>query len=41
MLTISVNGVEPVIALNAFIHDTDAETEAVKAWAKEITLESL
>ena len=28
-------GVEPVIALNAFIHDTDAETEAVKAWAKE------
>lgn len=27
--------VEPVIALNAFIHDTDAETEAVKAWAKE------
>ena len=34
-------GVEPVIALNAFIHDTDAETEAVKAWAKKITLESL
>lgn len=28
-------GVEPVIALNAFIHDTDGETEAVKAWAKE------
>ena len=28
-------GVEPVIALNAFIHDTDAETEAVKAWAKK------
>lgn len=28
-------GVEPVIALNAFIHDTDAETEVVKAWAKE------
>ncbi|WP_053021528.1 formate--tetrahydrofolate ligase [Staphylococcus haemolyticus] len=28
-------GVEPVIALNAFIHDTDAETESVKAWAKE------
>ncbi|GGG83302.1 formate--tetrahydrofolate ligase [Staphylococcus pragensis] len=28
-------GVEPVIALNAFIHDTEAETEAVKAWAKE------
>ena len=28
-------GVEPVIALNAFIHDTDAETEAVTAWAKE------
>ena len=28
-------GVEPVIALNAFIHDTDAETEALKAWAKE------
>lgn len=28
-------GVEPVVALNAFIHDTEAETEAVKAWAKE------
>ncbi|MCM3467158.1 formate--tetrahydrofolate ligase [Staphylococcus sp. HMSC062E10] len=28
-------GVEPVIALNAFIHDTDAETEYVKQWAKE------
>lgn len=28
-------GVEPVVALNAFIHDTEAETEAVKAWVKE------
>lgn len=28
-------GVEPVIALNAFVHDTEDETEAVKAWAKE------
>ncbi|AVQ33279.1 formate--tetrahydrofolate ligase [Staphylococcus muscae] len=28
-------GVEPVIALNAFIHDTDAEFEAVQQWAKE------
>lgn len=28
-------GVEPVIALNAFIHDTDAETEFVQQWAKE------
>ena len=27
--------VEPVIALNAFIHDTDAETEFVQQWAKE------
>lgn len=34
-------GVEPVIALNAFIHDTDAETEAVKLGLKKITLESL
>ena len=24
-------GVEPVIALNAFIHDTDAETEVSKS----------
>lgn len=28
-------GVEPVIALNAFIHDTDAEFAAVQQWAKE------
>lgn len=28
-------GLEPVIALNAFIHDTDAETEYVINWAKE------
>ncbi|EHM71875.1 formate--tetrahydrofolate ligase [Staphylococcus pettenkoferi VCU012] len=28
-------GLEPVIALNAFVHDTDAETEFVKEWAKE------
>ncbi|EFS18534.1 formate--tetrahydrofolate ligase [Staphylococcus hominis] len=28
-------GVEPVFALNAFVHDTEDETEAVKAWAKE------
>lgn len=28
-------GIEPVVALNAFVHDTEDETEAVKAWAKE------
>ena len=28
-------GVEPVVALNAFVHDTEDENEAVKAWAKE------
>lgn len=28
-------GVEPVIALNAFIHDIDAETQFVQEWAKE------
>ncbi|PCF72922.1 formate--tetrahydrofolate ligase [Staphylococcus delphini] len=28
-------GVEPVVALNAFIHDTDAEFELVQQWAKE------
>ena len=28
-------GLEPVVALNAFIHDTEAETEFVKQWAKE------
>ncbi|MFP4920978.1 formate--tetrahydrofolate ligase [Staphylococcus coagulans] len=27
-------GVEPVVALNAFIHDTDAEFEYVEQWAK-------
>ncbi|MCU5746126.1 formate--tetrahydrofolate ligase [Staphylococcus sp. SQ8-PEA] len=28
-------GLEPVIALNAFVHDTEAETEFVKQWAKD------
>lgn len=28
-------GLEPIIALNAFIHDTAVETEFVKQWAKE------
>ncbi|EGQ2830020.1 formate--tetrahydrofolate ligase [Staphylococcus pseudintermedius] len=28
-------GVEPVVALNAFVHDTDAEFEFVQQWAKE------
>ena len=28
-------GLEPVIALNAFVHDTEAETEFVINWAKE------
>ena len=28
-------GVEPVIALNAFVHDTDAETQFVQDWAKQ------
>lgn len=28
-------GVEPVVALNAFIHDTEAEFEFVQQWAKE------
>ena len=28
-------GVEPVVAINAFIRDTDAEIEFVKSWAKE------
>lgn len=28
-------GLEPVVALNAFVHDTDAETEFVQQWAKE------
>ncbi|EHT3693463.1 formate--tetrahydrofolate ligase [Staphylococcus pseudintermedius] len=28
-------GVEPVVALNAFIHDTDVEFEFVQQWAKE------
>ncbi|KKI63445.1 formate--tetrahydrofolate ligase [Staphylococcus cohnii] len=28
-------GLEPVIALNAFIHDTEAETKFVQEWAKE------
>ncbi|SUM70845.1 formate--tetrahydrofolate ligase [Staphylococcus hominis] len=28
-------GVEPVVALNSFVHDTEDETEAVKTWAKE------
>lgn len=28
-------GLEPVVALNAFVHDTDAETEFVHQWAKD------
>lgn len=28
-------GLEPVVALNAFVHDTEAETEFVINWAKE------
>ncbi len=28
-------GLEPVVALNAFVHDTDAETEYVQQWAKD------
>ncbi|VYU38486.1 Formate--tetrahydrofolate ligase [Staphylococcus simulans] len=28
-------GVEPVVALNAFVADTDAETKVVEDWAKE------
>nr|WP_289780509.1 formate--tetrahydrofolate ligase [Staphylococcus hyicus] len=28
-------GVEPVIALNAFIHDTEAETQFVQKWAEQ------
>ena len=28
-------GLEPVVALNAFVHDSVAETECVKQWAKE------
>ena len=28
-------GVEPVVAFNSFVNDTEDETEAVKAWAKE------
>ncbi|HGH0786230.1 TPA: formate--tetrahydrofolate ligase [Staphylococcus pseudintermedius] len=28
-------GVEPVVALNAFVHDTDAEFEFVQQWVKE------
>ena len=28
-------GLEPVVALNAFVHDTDAETEFVQQWAKD------
>ena len=28
-------GLEPVIALNAFVHDTEAEQEFVEQWAKE------
>ena len=27
-------GLEPVVALNAFIHDTDQEIEFVKNWAQ-------
>ncbi|WP_436952632.1 formate--tetrahydrofolate ligase [Staphylococcus shinii] len=32
---VSKYGLEPVVALNAFVHDTDAETEFVQQWAKE------
>ncbi|MEB6169158.1 formate--tetrahydrofolate ligase [Staphylococcus pseudoxylosus] len=28
-------GLEPVVALNAFVHDTNAETEFVQQWAKD------
>ncbi len=28
-------GLEPVVALNAFVHDTEAETEFVQQWAKD------
>lgn len=28
-------GLEPVVALNAFVHDTDAETEFVQQWAND------
>ncbi|MGW7778499.1 formate--tetrahydrofolate ligase [Staphylococcus xylosus] len=28
-------GLEPVVALNAFVNDTDAETEFVQQWAKD------
>lgn len=28
-------GLEPVVALNAFVHDTDAETEFVQQWSKD------
>ena len=28
-------GVEPIVALNAFIHDTPSETACVKQWAKD------
>ncbi|MEP9852268.1 formate--tetrahydrofolate ligase [Staphylococcus aureus] len=28
-------GLEPVVALNAFVHDTEEETEYVKQWAEE------
>ena len=34
-------GVEPVIALNAFIHDTDLKLKSEKLGLKKITLESL
>ncbi|MEB8174970.1 formate--tetrahydrofolate ligase [Staphylococcus xylosus] len=28
-------GLEPIVALNAFVHDTEAETEFVQQWAKD------
>ncbi|WP_261623862.1 formate--tetrahydrofolate ligase [Nesterenkonia marinintestina] len=33
-------GAEPVIAINAFVHDTDAEVEALRSWCVEQGLRS-
>ncbi|MDO5493317.1 MAG: formate--tetrahydrofolate ligase, partial [Nesterenkonia sp.] len=33
-------GAEPVIAINAFVHDTDAEVEALRSWCAEQGLRS-
>ena len=35
MNNIKKYGVEPIVALNAFIHDTPSETACVKQWAKD------